>query len=601
MKSADLGDERRQYLEETWAADARHDLVFASIALVALPLGWITDLAVLGTSTLSFALLALRVAHGLAALPLCLSSRAPKRPARHEQMRQLFVFALPAFAIAEFTLKPTSIGIQGWTMVALWLFAGLGVRADFSRKLALLSITFVAYAAHVAVVSSRLGVAYGKPNEIFGVLLVGAAAVLGSPWIPRRNEEARFQERMLRQELEREMALRAEREQALEAAKAKAEDEKNQRTKLLADLSHDLRTPLAGVLGLIELLGESDLNEEQRSQIATIRASNETLLALLNDILDFSRIDADRVAIVPVDVELAATLRAPADLLRTSASKKGLELDVSIDPALPKRAVLDPTRVHRVLLNLLGNAIKFTERGAVRMRAELRGEEGQWLRVEVTDSGIGFTDAQRRSLFQRFSQADASIAPRFGGTGLGLAIARGLVVSMGGTIDAETPPMGGACFWFQIPLVKSGAARASEAPVAPLRVLLAEDNAVNRMVLRAMITKLGHDLTVATDGSEALSRATNERFDLCILDMEMPGMDGDEVVRRLRDEERPPLRRRLVGLTAAATQEARDRFLGAGADAVYTKPLDLQRLKQLLSVEGERGRRNCRPHPAPLA
>jgi signal transduction histidine kinase/ActR/RegA family two-component response regulator len=443
---------------------------------------------------------------------------------------------------------------------------------------------------------SRHGEAYAAPREVFAVAISGALAAFLVPWVPHRMEERRFREFVIRGRLEREIQLREEREREVLAEKQRAdraaEDarrEARRRTELFANMSHDLRTPMAGILGLVELMSATSLTDEQASYVETIRASNQTLLSLLDDVLDFARLEEGKLPVVKTTAPLGATLRRPAELMRVVAERKRIALQVDLAADLPPFARLDPVRVQQVLLNLLGNAVKFTTQGSVTLRARARATAaGRRLVVEIEDTGIGFTAEQRARLFQRFSQAEDEIVHKFGGSGLGLSICKGLVELMGGTIDAESKPGAGARFRFELPLEEMAAPVESPpgAPLRSLRILLAEDNAVNQLVVSLMLENLGQQASVASDGEQALRLLLEERFDLAILDMRMPLLDGPEVARRVRASTSRARDVRIVALTASATAVEQTSFLAAGVDAVYSKPIDLERLRRLIAREG---------------
>jgi signal transduction histidine kinase/AmiR/NasT family two-component response regulator len=619
---------RRRCAEEAWPAHARYNRVFGLSCGAVMLLAWSTDVAILGVTPFALGLLALRVVHALTMLPLLVGAFRPRRPPWFERAQLLVVAGVPALLVVLITLKPTTIAIQGWTMVFAWVVLGLGVHAPLRKKLWLGLATYLLYAAHLAYVVGRLHGAYAKPNEIVSILLVGALGVFWAPFVPHRTDEGRLQEHRLRAQLEAEVELRREREQALEvtkdaaqqaereamAQKARAEEaasearaaaktaerEARLRTALLANMSHDLRTPMAGILGLVELMHATALSEEQRGYIETIRASNQTLLSLLNDILDFSRIDEGKLPILRVPAALAHTLRAPADLLRATAERKGLSFSVEIAGDLPAHALIDPVRVQQILLNLLGNAVKFTDRGGVTYRAWMKqgpparsalpvGPQSQsTLCLEVSDTGIGFSEEQAAKLFDRFQQAEDSIGHKYGGSGLGLSICKGLVALMDGTIAAEGIPHGGARFRVELPVEEAvpPSVLADAAEVPSMRVLLAEDNPVNQMVLSLMLKSLGQSVSVAGEGRHALRMLLENRYDLAILDMQMPGLNGDEVVRTLRACSAATNVIHVVALTAGATPEERQKYFEAGVDAIYVKPIDLNGLRHLLVKEG---------------
>jgi signal transduction histidine kinase/CheY-like chemotaxis protein len=611
---------RSAHLEEIWPAEVRHERLLGLVGMLVLWLGWLTDYFVVGLSPLGWRLLTLRFLSGLTALPLILATFSRRPPPWHLHARLLLIGGAPASMIVIFTLKPTHILVQGWAMVLAWAVLQVGIRAPLRWKALLGVITFAGYIAHLVFLLDRVGPSYARPNEILTVLIGGAVCLFALPLLPHRLAEGRFNEFVMRRRLQAEIDLREQRERALQVARAAAEAAERQAraqesradaaakealeavhkleqeakvlAQLYANMSHDLRTPMAGILGLVELLRETRLSEEQSGYIETIRASNQTLIALLNDVIDFSRIEDGKLPLAPTSVPLEDTLRAPADLLRVTCNRKGVALKLEIDPKLPRFATVDPARVQQILMNLLGNALKFTQSGGITVRAQPRAWSNRrgHLRVEVVDSGIGFSPEQGARLFQRFSQAEASTARKFGGSGLGLSICKGLVGLMSGSIGATSEPGQGACFWFEIPIEESAppsdASELSELPA--MRLLLAEDNPVNQMVISLMLKKLGQDVRVASDGDEALRLLTTERFDMAIMDMHMPLIDGDEVTRRLRSFSGRSSMTYIVALTAGATAEEQARYAEAGVDAIYTKPIDMDRLRRLLAKEGPR-------------
>ncbi len=306
-------DVQDRYRRAIWPVDARYDRVFAPIAMLALVAAWLTDVTILGLSRRTFILLAIRIAQAATALPLAWAARSPQRPRWHTHARLLLFTSAPAVTILAFSLKPTRIAIQGFSMIAIWFVVGVGLHAPIRAKLWCAAATYVAYLAHLAFVMSQLGDAYARPNEIAAVLVVAALAAFWSPWLAERNETARFEEFVLRARLEGEVALRREREAALELARdeaeaaalravaereraeaaaraataeaARAEREVEARTRLIADLSHDLRTPMAGIVGLVDLLHATPLDAQQRSYLEALRRSKRSLLTLLDDIV----------------------------------------------------------------------------------------------------------------------------------------------------------------------------------------------------------------------------------------------------------------------------------------------------------------------------
>ena len=587
---------RRLCAEDMWPREARYDRVTAIAAFAANSLAWFANYTALGFSRQGLLILGLNVLSSLAALPW-LAATFSRRPPSWQNAAKLSYIACSTFGtIAVCELNPTHVATQGWGMVAAWTLVSLLIRVPLRPKLALNFATFATYVVQLSHMTATRGDRYATPHDVAVVLVVGALAAFVLPWVPRRLEEQRLREFVIRRRLEqRERELveakdRADRaaDEAQRAAR-KAEREARLRTELFANMTHDLRTPMAGILGIVELMRDTPLTEEQAGFIETIRASNQTLLSLLDDVIDFARLEEGKLPVVLVAAPLYETLKRPAELMRVAAERKGLALRVELPLDLPAHVKLDPARVQQILLNLLGNAVKFTQHGSVTLRARARLDEGGrgTLRVEVQDTGIGFTDEQADRLFQRFSQAEDGTAQRFGGSGLGLSICKALVELMGGTLGADGKPGRGARFWFEIPVEKSqppsGAGAGSAVP--SMRVLLAEDNPVNQLVISSMLKKLGQEVTVAGDGEQTLRLLLEERFDLAIMDMRMPVMDGEEVTRRLRGDERAGATY-VVALTASAAAEQQAEYRAAGVDAVYTKPIDMERLRHLLIKEG---------------
>ncbi len=380
-----------------------------------------------------------------------------------------------------------------------------------------------------------------------------------------------------------------ERERELKKAREEAVAASNAKSAFLANMSHEIRTPLNGILGMAQVLEMGGLNDEQREQVATILDSGRNLMSLLNDILDLSKIEAGKLSMVKADTDIAHTLRRLHRLWKPKANEAGLDINLSLDSELPQVLHFDAVRVRQCVSNLVSNAIKFTEQGRVdiHVSATPADDGDHMVQVRVTDTGIGMDEDTVERLFKPFVQADDSTSRKFGGTGLGLSIVRRLAEMMGGEARVESEPGRGSTFTFSF---RAGEAKlqhrvASEGPVGGdadaretlkkkgLRILLVDDHPINRQVAGLFLRPFNMRVVEATNGKEALATLAAEEFDLVLLDIHMPVMDGTETIKAIRTSDTTWRDIPVVALTADAMSGDKERYLGMGMNGYLSKPL----------------------------
>ncbi len=399
----------------------------------------------------------------------------------------------------------------------------------------------------------------------------------------------------------RDISERKRTEAAINRAREQAEIASRAKSQFLANISHEIRTPISGVIGMLNLLLATPLTTEQKRYLKMADSSADSLMTLLNDILDLSKVEAGKLDLIPVRFSVRECVQLAVNTLSVRAQEKGLKVHTRIADDVPSELVGDSARLRQVLLNVLGNAVKFTEEGSISLNVavENAGEEDIGLRLSVADTGIGIPEAQQRRIFDAFAQADGSLTRRHSGVGLGLAISAHLVTLLGGRIWVESSPGKGSTFYFTVCMKRAPAraevevdsrldrlAAAVDAPsghAAPLDVLVAEDDSVNQKVAMVLLEKLGHNPTVVNNGADAVAAAAQVQYDLILMDIQMPGMDGFEATAAIRASEAKSGKHvPIVALTAHAMKGDEERCRQTGMDDYLSKPLSLDALRAKL-------------------
>jgi signal transduction histidine kinase/CheY-like chemotaxis protein len=425
------------------------------------------------------------------------------------------------------------------------------------------------------------------PSIAHGQLLVAVSLAAGAIGVANFVRNAREMLAQSRSALRKARALATEREAAAVAA--------NQaKSAFLATISHEIRTPLNGVLGMAQVMEADELSKVQRERLEVIRHSGQTLLAILNDVLDFSKIEAGKLTLEDCDFDLAEIASGAVGVFVAMAESRGVSFSLTIEEEARGWYRGDPTRVRQILYNLVSNALKFTQEGGVVVTL---GSGPKGLRISVEDTGVGIAPEALERLFEKFVQADAATTRRFGGTGLGLAICRELAQMMGGQISAQSEVGKGSVFTVELPLARATAPQKDERPVqtrdqpgpsqatSSLKVLAAEDNEVNRLVLKTLLSQAGLAPTLVGDGRQALEAWRREPWDLILMDIQMPEMDGLAATTAIRNEEKSGGRARtpIVALTADVLTHQTATYRAAGMDGFVAKPIEAARLFEAIS------------------
>lgn len=527
----------------------------------------------------------------LAAVPLYLRLRPEVRSGTHLAIGLTCLY----LASGTLTLTPVDLGQALW-LAALPIVALLAL----GRAAGLLWLAIVTLVGAALSVFAFSGWSMGQvashpllPSVFRLFTFVPAMAGLAFVFDAARRtamDEATLARANLEEERAEAEVARAE----AEAARAEAERASRAKSQFLANISHELRTPMNAVIGLTDALLTEELTATQREQLELLERSGRAMVALIGDLLDITKIEAGQLELEVSTFDLGQLLSDVGALFRPTALSKGLELVVEVADDVPRWVLGDPLRTRQILANLVGNATKFTEAGKVRLAARALG--GARVEVTIADTGIGIPAELVPKLFEKFFQADVSHTRRYGGTGLGLAIARELAEMMGGGIEVESAAGAGTLMrvTLTLPAAEAPPARATHDPRARPRlspglpVLVVDDNAVNRTVASLLLKRLGLSVELAEDGREALARFAPGRYRAILMDVQMPELDGYETTRAIRDREVGAARTPILGLTASALASTLTRCLEAGMDRCLTKPVTLDGLASALgALEGE--------------
>lgn len=566
-------------------------LAIASLAFVS------NDFLLLGGTRWLYPIVATRMVSALFALLTGILLWRARRPVQHDHV---LIFGLFSTALC-LNIINLSRAIGGHHIGALYTVSVLSVTYYFVLRGPLWPRVTVAVMGLLGLLTilwnPRIGMVPSTRNAasiaLLSINLLGVFFAKSFEWQRHHQHRAERRERRARNEL-------AAKLRELAAEKERAESMSRTRTAFLAAMSHEFRTPMNAIMGLSEVLLDSPLGAADRQHVQIIADSARGLLSLLTDILDFTRIDSQRLVLSPVDFDLRRLTASVLDMLRQCAQRNGIDLRLDLPDDLPTHVRGDDARLRQVLVNLLSNAIKFTEQGSVRLQVQGRPapEAACDFTFLIHDTGIGMRPDVIARLFRPFEQADAGIARRYGGTGLGLAICKQIVAAMGGDLQVQSQPGAGSVFFFTVRLPCSFAPIAA-APVPslpspaslpagepphrpPLAILVVDDQPINRDVVRVKLGRLGYQADQASDGPDAIRAVAQRAYDVIFMDLQMPGMSGLEAARQIlsRRDPRPP---HIIALTASVLDEDRSACVQAGMFDYITKPIETPHLVSVLS------------------